>query len=69
MRCKNCNVDLPETYTICPLCGEKASDGEPKFKDIKYVSYPRGQYKLIPVEPLKAKTGFSINKIKAYFNM
>ena len=41
MRCKNCNVDLPEEYTHCPLCNEKAINEEPLIKGIKIAEYPK----------------------------
>lgn len=40
MRCKNCNVDLPDSYTVCPLCHEKAVD-EPAILDIPEAEYPK----------------------------
>lgn len=41
MRCKNCNVDLPEFYTACPLCGEKTTPDEPVIKGILTAEYPK----------------------------
>ena len=41
MRCKNCNVDLAEEYTHCPLCNEKACSEEPLIKGIKTAEYPK----------------------------
>jgi len=40
MRCNECNVDLGEEYTHCPLCGAKAVSDEPILKNIKTASYP-----------------------------
>lgn len=48
MRCRNCNVDLPESYTACPLCGSKASNDEPLIKDIRTAEYPK-----VKTEPYK----------------
>ncbi len=69
MRCRECNVDLSETYTKCPLCGEKAYDDEPKIKGIKPAPYPHGKTPQISVQSEKKKTPFSIEKIKAFFNL
>ncbi len=41
MRCRECNVDLPETYTTCPLCGTKASADPAVIKDIRVAEYPK----------------------------
>lgn len=41
MRCRECNVDLPKEYTVCPLCGGKASDDEPLIGGIRYSEYPK----------------------------
>lgn len=68
MRCIHCNVDLSETYTKCPLCGEKAEDIEPRLKGLKNAPYPHN----VPTEVKKVKkekTGFSFEKIKAFFNI
>ncbi len=43
MRCKNCNVDLAEEYTHCPLCNEKACSDEPLIKGIRTAEYPKVQ--------------------------
>ncbi len=68
MRCSHCNVDLAETYEKCPLCGEKAVNEEVKIKGLKAAPYPKN----VPVKPLekaeKVTTGFSTEKLKAYFN-
>lgn len=69
MRCTKCNVDLAETYTLCPLCGEKASNDEPLLKGLSVAPYPKNS-PIVPLEkednPIK---GFSIEKIKAFFNL
>lgn len=68
MRCRHCDVDLSETYTKCPLCGEKAADDEPRLKGLKNAPYPHN----VPTEVQtvkKEKTGFSFEKVKALFNL
>ena len=68
MRCKECNVDLPENYTLCPLCGSAAADEEVKIKGLKAVPYstePAPE----KTELKKIKSPFSFEKIKAYFNL
>lgn len=45
MRCKNCNVDLPNEYTHCPLCNEKAADEEAQIKGIRIAEYPKVETK------------------------
>lgn len=67
MRCKECNVDLPENYTLCPLCNNPASDDEVKIKGITAVPYPLNAPDK-EAEIKKVKTPFSIEKLKAYFN-
>ncbi len=68
MRCSKCNIDLAETYEKCPLCGEKAVNEETKIKGLKAAPYPKNA----PVRPSqkaeRVKTGFSSEKLKAYFN-
>ncbi len=68
MRCKFCNVDLSETYTKCPLCGEKASDEAPRLLGLKPAPYPKNAPVVKQVEEKKAKTPFSVEKLKAYFS-
>ena len=69
MRCRKCNVDLAETYTLCPLCDEKASDDKPILKGFTVASYPKN----LPVKPYekeeKVSRKLSKEKIKAYFNL
>lgn len=69
MRCTKCNVDLGETYTLCPLCGEKASNDEPLLKGISVAPYPKNS----PVKPIEKKAkptyGLSKERIKAFFNL
>lgn len=40
MRCNECNVDLGESYHICPLCGAKAKDNPPHLSGIEEAPYP-----------------------------
>ncbi|MBR3816652.1 MAG: hypothetical protein IKJ27_07995 [Clostridia bacterium] len=68
MRCKHCNVDLPETYTRCPLCGNTPSDEEPRIKDLEAIPYPDKKINEAATKPEKNKSPFSVEKIKAYFN-
>ena len=41
MRCRECNIDLPENYTACPLCGAKTYADEHKIKGIRYSECPK----------------------------
>ncbi len=68
MRCKHCNVDLPENYKLCPLCGNAASYEETKIKGLSSVSYPKNEATAVQ-EPKQKKSKFSFEKIKAYFNI
>lgn len=69
MRCRKCNVDLAETYTLCPLCGEKASDDAPLLEGFTVAPYPKNS----PIKPIpkeeKPFYGFSKEKLKAFFNL
>ncbi len=69
MRCIKCNVDLGETYTLCPLCGEKASNDEPLLKGFSVAPYPKNS----PVKPMpkseKNGYGLTLEKLKAFFNL
>lgn len=59
MRCNECNVDLAENVSVCPLCGNKAESKEPVIKDIKTAEYPEyGE-----LRPLK----YYIQKNDVYF--
>lgn len=40
MRCNECNIDLGEEYTKCPLCGAAASNEKPHLEGIKTAAYP-----------------------------
>ena len=39
MRCMQCDVDLPDSYHVCPLCGEAVSD-TPNQLPIEEAPYP-----------------------------
>lgn len=69
MRCRKCNVDLGETYKLCPLCGEKASDDEPLLEGFTVAPYPTNS----PIQPMpkvkKPSYGLSIERLKAFFNL
>ncbi len=69
MRCIKCNVDLAETYTLCPLCGEKASDDAPLLEGFTVAPYPKNS----PIKPMekteKPRYGFSKERLKAFFNL
>lgn len=43
MRCRECNVDLPDNYTACPLCSAKVFDDELLIKGIRTAEYPKVQ--------------------------
>lgn len=56
MRCNECNVDLGEEYTKCPLCGAAAVSDEPVLKGIETAAYPE-QYN---IEKKKRKYDFPL---------
>ena len=68
MRCNACNVDLSETYTVCPLCGEKASDEPARLQGLRPAPYPHNNPVKKSDGEKRGKTPFSIEKLKAYFN-
>lgn len=68
MRCKECNVDLGENYSRCPLCGNAASDETAKLQGIATAEYSKLAPKKENDVP-KAKKSFSIEKLKAIFNL
>lgn len=41
MRCRECNIDLPENYTACPLCAAKTHPDAHKIKGIRYSECPK----------------------------
>ena len=67
MKCTKCNVDLAENYSICPLCSSEAVDEPNELQGLKVAPYS----KATPTEEKapKAKRSFSLEKIKAYFNL
>lgn len=68
MRCKECNVDLGENYSRCPLCGSTPTDEDPKFQGMRTASFSKDAPAKDQDMP-KAKGSFSIEKIKAIFNL
>ena len=69
MRCRECNVDLSETYTKCPLCGAQAYDDEARVKGISPAPYPHGDVPTADKHIKKHKTPFCLEKVKAFFNL
>ena len=69
MRCRECNVDLSETYTKCPLCGAKAYEDEAQLKGISPAPYPHGEVPKMKKDNQKLKTPFTLEKVKAFFNL
>ncbi len=69
MRCRECNVDLAESYTCCPLCGGAAYPDEAVIKGIKDAPYPKDVPVKPATEPENPKPAFTFEKIKAYFNL
>ena len=67
MRCIYCNVDLPDTYKLCPLCGKEASEDEAKIKGLSSVPYSKNPPSLND-KVKKEKSPFCIEKVKAFFN-
>lgn len=68
MRCNECNVDLGESYTRCPLCGNVASADEARLEGLSTAEYPSDAPAKTPNAP-KAEKSFSIEKLKAIFNL
>ena len=69
MRCRKCNVDLAETYTLCPLCGEKASDDTPLLEGFTVAPYPKNS-PVLPMEKAeKPRYVLSLERLKAFFNL
>jgi len=48
MRCRECNVDLPDNYTACPLCGAMPSDDAVLIQGVRTAEYPKAK-----AEPFK----------------
>ena len=52
MRCPDCQVDLNENATLCPLCGGAAEDIPPLIEGVTYQDYPNYENrKAAPVRP------------------
>lgn len=45
MRCLECNVDLGEEYSRCPLCGAKADNTPPVLEGMRTAEYPPVRYR------------------------
>lgn len=69
MRCRECNVDLSENYKKCPLCNGEAHNDEAKVKNIKAAPYPYNAEIKETEKIKKPKTAFTVEKIKAFFNL
>lgn len=67
MRCKECNVDLGEEYTVCPLCGAQAVDEPPRLEGMRTSEYPPVYSRPDRTEPPEKKYGLSVQRLKAYF--
>lgn len=68
MRCNKCNVDLGENYKICPLCGSDAADEKARLQGIATAEYSSAKPVKLEDAP-KAKKSFSMEKLKAIFNL
>ena len=68
MRCKNCNVDLGENYTTCPLCSGEATDEKARLQGIATAGYSSDAPAKSSDVP-KARKSFSAEKLKAFFNL
>lgn len=68
-RCKNCNVDLGEEYTVCPLCYSKAQNEPKQIYGFKTAEYPQTfntpdfSKKKVNIKPIS-----TLDNLKAYFN-
>lgn len=69
MRCRECNVDLSENYTKCPLCGSAAQNDEAKVKGITPAPYPHNKPVTETEKVNKSRTPFTFEKLKAFFNL
>ncbi|MDR1464840.1 MAG: DUF6320 domain-containing protein [Oscillospiraceae bacterium] len=45
MKCPDCQVDLNENVSRCPLCGKLAETSEPVIRDVSYQDYPAYEYR------------------------
>lgn len=68
MRCNHCNVDLAETYSKCPLCGEAAAEETSRLKMFKAAPYPKNAPVKAAEKTQTPRIPFTPEKIKAYFN-
>ena len=58
-----------ENYTKCPLCGSVAQNDEAKVKGITPAPYPHSEFVTETEITEKVKTPFTIEKLKAFFNL
>ncbi len=40
MRCRECNIDVADNITRCPLCGAEVFDDEPALGELSNIPYP-----------------------------
>ncbi len=69
MRCVECNVDLGEEYTICPLCGAAAVNEKARFEGFKTAEYPPVFQKAIKKRKKPFELKLSAERLKAYFDI
>lgn len=68
-RCANCDVDLGEEYTICPLCKSKAVCEDKKISGFKTAEYPKSfTTPDLSGKKTHLKYGSFKEQIKAYFD-
>lgn len=68
-RCKECNIDLGEEYTICPLCGKESINAEKKIKDFVTAPYPLTFTQPTHKKAKVKEVPLSAEKLKAFFNI
>lgn len=69
MRCNECNIDLGENYTQCPLCYGKAAADEPHLKGFTVAPYPKDVPEKEYVKAEKPKHPLSLERLRAFFNL
>lgn len=68
-RCKHCDIDLGEEYTVCPLCHEVTANESKNIPDIRTAEYPLS-FTLPDHTTTKVKNApLSKERIKAYFHI
>ncbi|MGN1194558.1 MAG: hypothetical protein ACI4SB_03660 [Acutalibacteraceae bacterium] len=68
MRCEKCNIDLPESYGLCPLCGGKPDNAQANLRVSAYVPYSK-EAKKDDILFEKENQPFCAEKLKAFFNL